>query len=205
MFRDAFQKLDRLEIESLMGAVNPLLDGAPFNARTVTVLAAALSFYPGWRLLDIADHETVPPRQVRVLYNPNAPTPLCLLDWTNAPIYALNQTGAIALNDANVVDYVRFFFTCVRGRHGRFIVAENVDDITWREEPPAAARKAISGLLEPVRITGKTPEQWDLVVRMIFKDSLFKSSVHVSTAGMVILSDEELVVEDMPVVDDILV
>lgn len=206
MFRDAFQKLDRLEIENLMGAVNPLLDGAPFNPRTVTVLAAELSFYPGWRLLDLADHEVVPARRVHVLYNPEASQPLRILDWTNAPIYALNRAAPLTLKDDRaVVDYVRFFFAYVRGRHGRFIIAENVDDIAWKEDPPQAARKAIGNLLEPVRMTGESKDGTKtLVVRMIFKDSLFRSTVLVSPDGMVSLTDEELVVEDMPVVDDLL-
>jgi hypothetical protein len=39
---------------------------------------------------------------------------------------------------------------------------------------------------------------------MIFKDSLFRSTVQVAPDGMVSLTDEELVVEDMPVVDDLL-
>ena len=213
MFRDAFQKLDRLEIESLMESVNPLLDGAAFNPRTVTVLAAQLPFYTGWRLLDIAEHETLPARRVHALYNPDVPDPLRVMNWTNGPIYQLNQQVPIDLNDQNVMDYVRFFFAFVRGRHGRFIIAENVDDIAWKEDPPQAARKAIGNLLEPIRIVEHRPAsksggpvagQWDLSVRMIFKDSLFRAIAHVAGDGQVVLSDEELLVEDMPVIDDVL-
>ena len=37
---------------------------------------------------------------------------------------------------------------------------------------------------------------------MVFKDSLFKSEVEVKPSGLVSLSNEELLVEDLPVLDD---
>lgn len=39
---------------------------------------------------------------------------------------------------------------------------------------------------------------------MMFKDSLFKSNVRVSPKGIVTMEDEDLVVEDIPVLDDVL-
>lgn len=202
MFRDAFVKLDMLEAEALLQELNPLLDGAPLNPQTATILTMALSFYPGYRFLDIADHNQIPPRRIHALY---APGKLVVLDWTNGPIYAMNQKKLLQLDDSNVAEYVRFFFTFVRGRHGRFLITESVDDIAWKDEPPPTARKAIGNLIEPARLTGTDPDgSYFLTVRMMFKDSLFKANVTVKPDGQVSLSDEELVVEDMPVQDDVL-
>lgn len=200
MFRDAFTKLDALEVEDLVQRLNPLLGGSPYDAQKVTVLAMDLSFYPGARFLEIADHSVLPSRKSFVVYRQ---TDAVVLDWTNVPIYRLNETVPLTLDERNVVDYVRFFFSFVRGRHGRFIIVENVDDIAWKDEPPATARKAIAGLIEPVRLVGiEKNGSYALAVKMIFKDSLFKSNVVVSTKGLVTLQDEELIVEDIPVLDD---
>jgi hypothetical protein len=202
MFRDAFIKLDALEAETLVQDVNQQLDGSPLDSRSITVLSVDLSFYPGYRFLDIADHSTVPPRRLQALYSPGK---LVLLDWTNGPIYAMNQKKLLQLNDRNVAEYVRFFFTMVRGRHGRFLITETVEDISWKDEPPPTARKAISNLIEPARLTGTGEDgSYFLSVRMMFKNSLFKANVTVKPDGQVSLSNEELVVEDMPVLDDVL-
>jgi hypothetical protein len=200
MFRDAFIKLDALEVEDLVGRLNPLLGGSPYDPQKVVILAMEMSFYPGCRFLELADHSIMPPRKNFVVYRQ---TEAVVLDWSNVPIYRLNDTVPLTLDERNVVEYVRFFFSFVRGRHGRFIIIENVDDIAWKDEPPATARKAIAGLIEPVRLVGIEKDgSFALAVKMIFKDSLFKSNVLVSPKGLVTLQDEELIVEDIPVLDD---
>ena len=197
---DQFIKLDLLECETVLEEINPALKGSHFHPATVTMLAQDISFYPGYRFFDIADYETVPNIRKFVLYKPGH---VVVLNWTNEPLYALNEVAPIALNDQTVGDYVRFFFTYVRGRHGRFIIADSVEDVMWRDEPPPAARKAISQMLEPLHITAHTAEGgYKLTARMMFKDSLFKTVVNVNPNGMVNLSDEELLIEEMPVLDD---
>jgi hypothetical protein len=125
------------------------------------------------------------------------------INGSNEPIYALNERAPLQLNDGTVADYVRFFFSNVRGRHGRFLITETVDDIQWREEPPPAARKAIGKILVPLTVTGRDPDGgFRLAACMMFKDSLFKAAVTVRRDGIVSLSDEELLIEDMPVLDD---
>lgn len=202
MFRDAFTKLDALEVEALLPRLNPLIEGADFPARSVSILAMDLSFYPGYRLLEIADHSAMPTRKSFVLYNQ---TNAVVLDWTNKPIYALNESARVTLDDRNIAEYVRFFFTFVRGRHGRFLMVETVEDIAWKEEPPQAARKAIAAMIQPMRLKAIDADGTFLLsAQMVFKDSLFKSNIAVSANGLVTLQDEELVVEDIPVLDDVL-
>ena len=72
-------------------------------------------------------------------------------------------------------------------------------------EPPPNARKAIGSLIEPVTLNSVDADGiYHLAVRMIFKDSLFKSGVRVTPQGVVTMENEELVVEDIPVLDDVL-
>lgn len=200
MFQDVFVKLDRLELETALEEIGPALEGVRFKPGSLVAMGQDLTFYPGYRFLDLADHDSLPPKRRFVVYKPGH---VVVLNWTNEPIYALNEKAPVSLDDVKVVDYVRFFFTYVRGRHGRFIITEAVDDINWKEDPPPAARKAIGKMLEPVRVTGIDADgTYNLLARMMFKDSLFKSNVHVKPDGLVSLSGEELLIEDMPVLDD---
>ena len=196
---DQFVKLDLLECETVLEEINPALKGSHFHPATVTILAQDSAFYPGYRFFDLADYETIPNIRKFLLYKPGD---VVVLNWTNEPIYALNEKAPILLDETTVSDYVRFFFTYVRGRHGRFIITETVEDVMWRDEPPPAARKAIGKMLEPLQIVERDGGNFKLIARMMFKDSLFKTTINVQDSGLVNLSDEELLIEDMPVLDD---
>ena len=200
MYQEAFTKLELAEIATILDNLNPAFEGTTFDPVETTILAQDVSFYPGDRLLDIADYESHPPMRRFALYGPKDFT---ILNFSNEPIYEINQTLPIELNEENVIDYVRFFFTYVRGRHGRFIITEGVDDVNWRDDPPPSARKAIGKMLFPVELE-RVDEVGDFYLKtcMVFKDNLFTSKVKIEPNGFVTLSDEELLVEDMPVIDD---
>ncbi|MCB1532223.1 MAG: hypothetical protein KDJ35_05070 [Alphaproteobacteria bacterium] len=200
MFQEAYTKLDLADVATILDQVNPAFDGGNFDPVETTIMAVDMPFYPGYRFLEISNHSVSPPMERFVVYSPENFT---VLDFSNEPIYALNKDVPILLDDSTVCEYVRFFFTHVRGRHGRFLISEGVDDIQWKEEPPPAARKAIGKMLKVLDIKEKGKDgSYKMEATMMFKDSLFKSDVEVSPEGAVSLVNEELLVEDMPVLDD---
>ena len=201
MFQDAFTKFDEKESKTVLAEINPALTGEGFDSASVTVLGQAIAFYPGYRFLDIADYEMTPHMRKFVVYKPGDVT---VLDWTNRPVYALNDKVPLALNDETVADYMRFFFDYVRGPHGKFSVVENVDDIPWRDEPPPAARKALGKLLFPVSPQGRNEDgSYRLGACMVFGDILYKTAVFITANGRVTIADQEIMVDDMPVLDDV--
>lgn len=202
MFSNAFVKLDREETRVLASKINPSFRDGTFNEATVTILAQEMPFYPGYRFLDIADFSVVPTVRKFVVYKPGD---VAVLNWTNEPIYRLNERVPVKLGKDNVADYLRFFFSSIRGRHGRFLIVESVDDVTWSEEPSAAARKAIGQMIAPVDVKGTDKDgTFHLTCCIVFKNSLFRTDVHVKANGIVDLSNEELLIEDMPVQEDTL-
>ena len=134
-----FAKLDQNEGAAVLEDVNPVLEGSIFDPKTASVLVQDLPFYPGFRLLEITDFETTPHNRKFAIHRPGQ---AIALDWSNKPIYDLNKIAPLTLDNNNVGDYVRFFFTYVRGQHGRFIITENVNDMAWRDEPPPAELSA---------------------------------------------------------------
>ena len=200
MFQEAYTKLDLAEVATILDQVNPEFDGGEFDPVETTIMAVDMPFYPGYRFLEITNHSVSPAMERFVIYSTEKFT---VLDFSNEPIYALNKEIPIALNDDTAIEYVRFFFTYVRGRHGRFLISEGVDDIRWKEEPPPAARKAIGKMLKVLNIKEKNGDgSYKMSTTMMFKDSLFKSDVLVTPDGSVSLVNEELLIEDMPVLDD---
>lgn len=200
MFHNAFEKLELADVATILDRVNPLLDSTQFDPIETTIMAQDVPFYPGFKFLDIADYTSMPALQRFALYSPKKTV---ILNFTNDPVYRLNQDLPIKLTADNVIDYVRFFFTYVRGKHGRFIISESVDDISWKDDPPPQARKAVGKMVQPVNLKATEKDgSFKLEACMMFKDSLFKSDITVKPGGFVTLSNEQLLVEDMPVLDD---
>jgi hypothetical protein len=203
MFQDTYVKLSPEDTEKLLAKTSPFFDGVTFNPLNTVVMSKGLDFYPGYKFFDMADHTQNPALRRFALIKKDS---VVILDFTNAPIYDLNKVAPIYLNTDTVHDYVGFFFNYVRGRHGRFLIVESVDDIAWREEPPPAAKKSISKLITPLSLITKDTDdgQFHLHAQMMFRDSLFSADISVQKDGAVILSNEQLMIEDMPVLDDIL-
>jgi hypothetical protein len=201
MFQDSFQLIEHGDAAKILDDLNPKLDGSPFDASVVRILSHPLPFYAGYDLVEVTDYDVNPPRKVSFIYKAGENTELHILNGKNDPIYELNKKAPIQLDDKNIYIYVRFFFSYVRGRFGRFIIVENVDDIDWKEEPSPAGKKALAKMINP--LTMKSSDgQYLLSASIVFKDSLFEADISVQSDGTTALSNQELLVEDIPVLDD---
>lgn len=204
MFADSFKTIEHGAAAEILDQLNPLLDGAPFDAAMVRILSHPLPFYNDYSLVEVIDHDVNPARQVSFIYNETpSDKRIHILNGKNEVIYDLNKSVPIFLNDEIISLYVRFFFSYVRGRHGRFLIVETVDEINWKEEPAPAGRKALGKMIEAIALKSKGEKgSYQLSASIVFKDSLFQSDITVDENGTVSLSNQELLVEDIPVIDD---
>ena len=153
MFADSFVQIEHGDAAKILDKINPLLEMAPFDAAMARVMRHPLSFYPGYDVVEVTDHDVNPPRKISFIDKENDETvPVLLLDGKNEGIYKLNADLPIQLNNENITQYTLFFFSYVRGRHGRFIVVQNVEDIDWREEPAPSGRKALGKMIKPLML-----------------------------------------------------
>lgn len=199
MFQDAYVRLGGEEANAVLRTINPLLEGTKLSNDGTIILATPTPFYAGYRYLDITDHSALPSKRVFAVYKAGD---CVLMDWTNGPIYALNQRAPLKIIKQNVTSYVRFFFRHVRGRHGRFMIVETVDDISWRDDPSPSTRAAVAKMILPLTIVKNTGPVFEISARMVFQDSLFSATVIVEETGVITVRDEALLIEDMPVLED---
>jgi hypothetical protein len=202
--QEIWHKLSADEMLSVLEAVNHEIDPISFHSESTMVRAQTLSFYEHYKLYELTDFSAVPPAKKFALYAPKQNAQMIV--WTNEPIYHINSKAPLLLSEQTVADYVRFFFHYVRGRHGRFLIVETVDEIKWQNDPPPQGRKAMQDILSPVTLI-KRADNGDYILSafMVFKDALFKTRITVDLNGIVTLSDEELKVEGLPVLTDQLV
>ncbi|MCI5060099.1 MAG: hypothetical protein MRY79_03400 [Alphaproteobacteria bacterium] len=202
MFENSFHEIEIPKAGDILDKLNPELDGAQFDLSTARLIATDLAFYNGYQLMEVRDHDTEPPRNISFIYEGEGRA-VHILNGTNDAIYALNRLVPIALDDQTIKDYVRFFFHYVQGRHGRFVIVEGTEEINWREEPTLSAKRALGKMIEPLEVQDISEEGvYTLKASIIFKDTLFESLISVNKEGLVNLHNQELLVEDIPVVDE---
>ena len=195
-----WQKLGTEKAVKLLNEINPSLAPVNFNPQTTTIRTQKLPFYREHILLELTDLSTVPGARKYVIYKPGD---VNVINWTNQAIYETNEKAPIQLTEDSVVSYVKFFFSYVRGRHGRFLIIETIDDVRWQIEPPAQGRKVMQEMLAPVELElQETDGTFGLNAFMVFKDSLFKTKIHVKPDGLVSMSEEDLKIEGMPILQD---
>lgn len=198
MYQGSYEKLKDAEAEQVFKKIESSLEGNPFSKPVIH--RCEIPFYPGAFLHDVSDPEQYPaPHRFAIEYS----NVFYILDGTNAPIYSLNKAVPLMLHEGTAADYIRFFLTFVTGQHGRFDIVESVDDIKWREEPPPNARRALSMMLQTIRPLVQSDGSFSCEATILFHESLYRSQITVSENGEVKLRNEEILVEDIPVIDSL--
>ena len=201
MFDEAYTKLEIEEVASILDVLNKQVEGSIFDPLETTILSIDVPFYPGYKFLSVADHVTDPPLQ-RYVFQKDGEHDFTIIDWKYDTIYDLNTKVPIKLDDKNVLEYVRFFFGHVKGRHGRFIICETADHIQWKDEPPPEVRKSLNKALGPLDLEEKRKDGVYVInAFMMLKDALFAVQVYVESTGKVTMSDHEILIENVPVLD----
>jgi len=201
---EEWQKLGPDMVARLLGEINPHLAPVSFDTTSTTIRSQKLSFYKEYSFLELTDLSTVPGARKYVLFKPGTKgADVNVINWTNQTIYDVNEKAPVVLNEDTITSYVKFFFGYVRGRHGRFLIIETIDDVRWQIEPPAQGRKVMQEMLAPVTLESMEADGvFSLSAFMVFKDSLFKTRIHVNPDGLVSMSDEDLKIEGMPILQD---
>jgi len=166
-----------------------------------------LPFYPAWSL------RLSTRRRPRLVSEDDE----VVLDRTNAPLYELNDRGELRLSSDTVLYYVRFFFDFVGRAHRKFLIVEPGDPVAWSEVSTPEVRAQFERALMPLTYVGMN-ENFMMLLRAtaLFRDGLFRTDIVVApvpltiagdgqhplvvyTTGQLELCDEELLMENLPV------
>lgn len=178
------------------------------------VQVAALPFYEEYKLYALTDMTAPPPNVRYVLYKPGD---LHIMNWTNEPIYAVNEKAPIKLDRKTLIPYAKFFFHFVRGQLGRFIIIEKPEEITWLDDATDQEKADVAEKLMDVGYKGIGRDNlFTLTATVLFKNALFKTDIKVApyetevfdaelganeefTIGQMKLTNEDLLLEELHV------
>ena len=189
-------KLEPVEAEAataMIAEIKPILESKNMDLNALDIRAASVSWYDEYKFYILQDHE-----QTRyMMYKPGDAE---LLNWTNEIIYRVNDKAPIKLDRKNVIAYAKFFFHYVRGQLGRFIIVEKPDDVAWLDNATPEEMQKVNDRLMPVTYKGiGRDNRYLLTASVVFKNALFKTNIRVASDGLMELTDEELLLEDLNV------
>lgn len=188
--------LARADASKVINAINPYLGEYALPPGNSPVRMAKLPFYEHYSFYELTDIREAQPKSMFALYNPNASEDaVFVLDWTNRPIYTVNEQDPITLRQDNLSEYLGFFFACVQGPYGPMTVVENL------EPPPKADAEVKKVVAEVLKMTPPRVANYDrasgtftVYAAMLFKDCIFKTKMEVSSHGLIQIVDHELAI-----------
>jgi hypothetical protein len=125
---------------------------------------------------------------------------ITLADRTNEWIYAaMDERPPPQLNEG-LLGFVRFFYTAVKGQIGSFQLADQVEDALWLPNAAEDVRREFTEKLDPFHIVGVAEDgRMELRGTVVFKNALFVTSNMIALNWQMELTDETLLMEDLPI------
>ncbi|NCC21987.1 MAG: hypothetical protein EOM26_05940 [Alphaproteobacteria bacterium] len=114
-----------VEKEQLVGMLEKVLPKdmpAMFSGRNSEARCARLPFYTNFLIYRLTNNATLPAFSVDFLSDSHQ---FLYLDGTSVPIYAVNQSGDLILNENTVLDYMAFHVHYVPGPEGEILLIDS--------------------------------------------------------------------------------
>ena len=156
-----------------------------------------LSFYEAHRMIEL--HIVRDDHEARV-FALDGPGQALWMNGASSPIHDTNEAESLALTDATVSDYLRFFLFFVMGDEGPFVLLESGDQIEPADEFAdqtdddvdvlnlEAARAKARPQLNHGRIdTGK----WTIDITLCYGDAVFAAQMEIEPSGSIEMKNDE--------------
>src|ERR1700722_16080081 len=170
-----FKPLDAAAAKKLVEDIASEITPVKLPADKTTVQVADLVFYDDFKFYALSDTTLPAPNTGYILYKPGD---ISLMNWTNEPIYSVNERAPIKLDRKTVIPYAKFFFHYVRGQLGRFIIVEKPEEVVWLPNANEKEKADVASRLMPVTYKGIGRDNlYTLTATVVFKNALFKTDI----------------------------
>lgn len=167
------------------------------NATQLWCHEVVLPFYRDYKLYSLLDFSSPCPELTRVLYKPGS---LYELDWTNEPIYTVNELAPVRIQHSTILPYLRFFFGSVCARLGGFRIVETPADVPWLADATGEERAEVESRLKPMNVASVDVQGiYRVPATVLFMQGLFTVDVMVASRPASLINPEEESVESMSI------
>jgi len=210
----AFETVSPEATQKILDDIASEVAPVKFTAGKTIIQVAALPFYEEYKFYTLTDTTLPPPNTRYILYKPGD---VSLMNWTNEPIYSINERAPIKLDRKTTVPYAKFFFHYVRGQLGRFIIVEKPEEVIWLASATDKEKADVAARITPIAYKGIGRDNlYTLTATVVFKNALFKTDIKIApyemdvfdaelgqpehfTIGQMKLTNEDLLLEELNV------
>ena len=186
------------ELAGFLEQINPIDGKYRVSAESTQVHWRTLPFYDTVALIRVHDPNWVNKR-LNIYYLTDQGN-LFRLNGTSPPIHEVNAKAPIKINEANVLEYLRFFCFFVRGEEGPFYIAESMEDPNMPREMDDTTRSVIEGTIRGATFEGTNEQNHFLADAVVFySNALFIANFGIQPTGMIEMMDDEPIAADLPV------
>jgi type IV secretion system protein VirD4 len=200
--RKSWRPVEKELADQLLADIKRDYAGLEDNA-DITFRRWPLSFYEEFDYFEVSA-EANDRREVG--YFLRRPGKVIYLDGTASAIHSLNHHLGLALTQAQSRDYLYFFCSSVEGEDGRFLIVDELDDLTFAIQPDPDYLTAVANAIEPPSVaTVTTPNGqriYTITACVLYADALFRSTFKVDGDGNVEMVGDEELFSSMPVIKD---
>jgi hypothetical protein len=188
---------------ALLAAIGKIDDRTPVSESTTRLEQRILPFYRGVTLLRLND-PAWRPDNLRVYYLVADDMPATRVTGASAPIHDTNA-GHIALDETNIIDYVRYFCFFVYGDEGPFQILYRRDDPHlpggfWEMGKGSDGSGArVADVFRPPRFYGRDEKGSFRVGGIVFYGTaVFRADFLVAPTGMIEMVADDPLAADLP-------
>lgn len=195
----AWQNVTGPQMEPFLKLVNPVQGKYTAAPATASVAWCQLPFYTTIALVRVDDSAW--PANTGPFWFLAKQGRMFLLDGSSAPIHDANEADPIKVNDANALDYLRFFCYFVHGDEGPFLIVEDINHPAIDQgKLEANMRKVIEDAIRPAAFEGRTDAgALETSAMVLYGNALFSARFSMTENGMIEMIDDEPVAADLPV------
>ncbi len=185
------------ELAGFLEQINPIDGKYKVSGETTQVHWRQLPFYDSVALIRVKDPNWV--NQKLNIYYLTDQGNLFRLNGTSPPIHEVNAKAPVKVNEANVLEYLRFFCFFVRGEEGPFYIAESMDDPNMPTDMDDTTRSVVEGTVRGATFEGMNDQGHFLCDAVVFySNALFIANFAVQPTGMIEMLDDEPIAADLP-------
>ncbi|MCK5295617.1 MAG: hypothetical protein KAJ75_01885 [Alphaproteobacteria bacterium] len=181
--------------EVFLKKINSKFHRELFDKESSRLRARNLPFYKDYKLLEITEFASHPPLTMDFLFKGDD---IEQVDGTKDSILSVSKKADVYLNKKNVTGYVKFILNSMMSEDGRFQVIENIEEMPFSEDPSQELFNELKDLVKPVKTINMTEEGYDIEAYVLYSRTLFKTKLNVTHKGVVDITKEEILKEELP-------
>lgn len=150
-----------------------------------------LPFYQDYMLYRMTNYATLPAFSLVFLSDGES---FFLLDGSPAPINMVNKKGVLSLSEVNIVDYIDFYLSNIRGEDGDIYLIKDLDALPFIDSLERDQRAELEHRHIEPQVT-KDPETGRFIVLcdLFYTGTLLKSAVIVDLEGNIEIHPREMI------------